>query len=474
MSDLQRVAADSPVSGTATARDKPPLLSTLNTYGFRLVMLADLLMLYALMLGSMFVRFGTQWPSYPVPLYLLSFVVVASVFLASFYFGGLYERDPRLGAPPVLPRAARQALTAGGVVALLTLSLTGLARELEVTVERALPFPITNLVVLIVFGAAGVAVNRRLVHLWRTRREGPPRVLLVGKEADVAVARDHLAKEAKRATVAGVAHSTDDLLELVDDASATDVVLVTHSMLDHLYPSPLDELERTGVAVLLRVTARETVYGLQRVREVAGLPFVLLQAQSIPRSRARFKRLFDLAVLLLLVPLLVPLLVAVTLYQLAVVGRPLLFWQVRVGVGGRLFRMVKFRTMVVDAENDGRGARLAEVDDPRVIPACRWIRTMRLDELPQLWNVLKGEMSLVGPRPERPELTASFEDQIPGYARRYELPPGLTGLAQIHGRYHTDAEYKLGYDLQYLVDWSPVLDIEILFRTMWVVLARRL
>jgi lipopolysaccharide/colanic/teichoic acid biosynthesis glycosyltransferase len=164
---------------------------------------------------------------------------------------------------------------------------------------------------------------------------------------------------------------------------------------------------------------------------------------------------------------------AVTLHQLIVAGRPLLYWQERVGVGGVPFRMVKFRTMGTDAEAAG-GARLAEREDPRVIPACRWVRDTRMDELPQLWNVLRGEMSLVGPRPERPELTAGFERSIPGYARRHELPPGLTGLAQIHGRYHTDAEYKLGYDLQYLVNWSPVLDLEILVRTAWVVLARRL
>jgi lipopolysaccharide/colanic/teichoic acid biosynthesis glycosyltransferase len=207
---------------------------------------------------------------------------------------------------------------------------------------------------------------------------------------------------------------------------------------------------------------------------VGGLPFVLLRSQTMPRSRARFKRLFDLVVLLAAAPLLVPLVGAVALYQLAVAGRPLLYWQQRVGAEGHRFNMVKFRTMVPDAEADGAGARLAERDDPRVIPACRWIRSTRLDELPQLWNVLRGEMSLVGPRPERPELTAAFEREIPGYARRYELPPGLTGLAQIHGRYHTDPEYKLGYDLQYLVNWSPVLDLEILVRTVWVVLARRL
>jgi lipopolysaccharide/colanic/teichoic acid biosynthesis glycosyltransferase len=101
------------------------------------------------------------------------------------------------------------------------------------------------------------------------------------------------------------------------------------------------------------------------------------------------------------------------------------------------------------------------------------MRSTRADELPQLWNVLRGEMSLVGPRPERPELVAEIVERVPGYVRRNELPPGVTGLAQIQGRYGTDAEYKLGYDLQYLVNWSVVTDIEILLRTIWVVVSRR-
>ncbi len=142
------------------------------------------------------------------------------------------------------------------------------------------------------------------------------------------------------------------------------------------------------------------------------------------------------------------------------------------GATARVFSVVKFRTMVRDAESDGR-ARLASEDDDRVLPALRWMRSTRADELPQLWNVLRGEMSLVGPRPERPELVAEIVERVPGYVRRNELPPGLTGLAQIQGRYGTDAEYKLGYDLQYLVNWSIVIDIEILVRTVWVVVSRR-
>ena len=101
------------------------------------------------------------------------------------------------------------------------------------------------------------------------------------------------------------------------------------------------------------------------------------------------------------------------------------------------------------------------------------MRSTRADELPQLWNVVTGDMSLVGPRPERPELVARIAAEVPGYERRHEVRPGLTGLAQVQGRYHTDASFKVGHDLQYLVNWSLALDVQIMVRTVWVVLARR-
>jgi exopolysaccharide biosynthesis polyprenyl glycosylphosphotransferase len=444
----------------------------MNERGLRLVMFADAAMLLAISVLSMIARFGLDWPSYPVTAYLTSFLVVTTVFVVALYYGGLYEREPRLGAPPVVPRAARQMLAAGGLVALLNLAATGLARELGVTTERALPLPVLNLIILMVLGAVGVAGNRWIVHALRTRREGLPKVIMAGQAGELELAREHISTSGKTQTVAEITDPAR-LVDAVSEKSATDVVLLSSRWLDTLYPQAIEALERQGVTVLLRVSARETMFGLERVREVGGLPFVLLRAQTVPKSRARFKRLFDLSLLLPTVVVWGPLVLLVAAYQAAVAGRPILFWQERVGVAGKRFRMVKFRTMVRDAEADGRGARLAERGDPRVIPACRWIRATRLDELPQLWNVLRGEMSLVGPRPERPELVEFFERSIPGYGRRHELPPGITGLAQIHGGYHTDAEYKLGYDLQYLVNWSLVLDIQILLRTLVVVTTRR-
>ena len=465
-------AAVAPGVTTAPVAGSPDrLLGRLNRRGFRLLQIADAAGLYAVAVVTMLVRFGRDWPDYSVPAYLASFGATVAILVLALYFGGLYEREPRLGAPPVLPRSARLLGVAGGVTALVNLAATGLARELGLATARALPMPIANLLILIVAGAALVAVNRHVAQRARTRREGPPRIVLFGTAPDLALADAHVGHVRDGARVVARVGDRTALEAAVAAHDATDVLVLSRELLDAVYPEPLSAFARRGVTVLHRVGALESMYGLTRIREVGGLPFVLLRHQWLPGSRRRFKRLLDLVLVVLFAPVWLPLLAVVAAYQLAVAGRPVLFRQTRVGAGGQAFEMVKFRTMRVGAEEDGR-ARLAAVGDDRILPACRWVRARRLDELPQLFNVLRGEMSLVGPRPERPELTAGFEAELPAYAKRHEVPPGITGLAQVNGRYHTDASYKLGYDLQYLANWSPVLDLEILLRTVAVLLRR--
>ena len=176
----------------------------------------------------------------------------------------------------------------------------------------------------------------------------------------------------------------------------------------------------------------------------------------------------DRALVLATLPVTVPLKLAVALYLVVRYGRPVLFSQFRSGLGGRPFRIVKFRTMRRDA-----GVRPAEPADSRVLPGARILRRMRLDELPQLWNVLKGEMSLVGPRPETPELVSEFDASIPGHIYRGLLAPGITGWAQIRSGYASspdEVRTKLAHDLYYIKHVSPELDLRILVDTVRIVL----
>jgi lipopolysaccharide/colanic/teichoic acid biosynthesis glycosyltransferase len=142
---------------------------------------------------------------------------------------------------------------------------------------------------------------------------------------------------------------------------------------------------------------------------------------------------------------------------------------------GRLFSIHKFRTMIVGAE-DGVGPVWALERDPRVTRVGRWLRLLRIDELPQLWNVLKGQMSLVGPRPERPHFVGRFAKRIPNYTERLRALPGITGLAQVERSYDAceeDVKLKLGHDLEYISNCRLTEDMRILFRTVQVVLTRK-
>ncbi|MBA3287178.1 MAG: exopolysaccharide biosynthesis polyprenyl glycosylphosphotransferase [Acidimicrobiia bacterium] len=427
--------------------------------GFRFLFVLDALGLYAAMLAINLVRFGTDWPTYAASHYFVGFAVATGIHLVVNYFSGLYEREPRIGRRPFLPRAV--------VAVVIGVAVDGLA---FVVLDQYL-MPRGNLFIFAVVGAVVITANRRFSRVLANRRQGPARVVLVGSPADAERAARHLAISDRDAVLVGRVPSPVGLAAAVEANRATDVLLLDVGSLDAVFPHPMSELEARGVGFMQRVSARDTLLGLQSIREVAGMPFVRLLLHAVPSYKVRLKRLFDLLLLLVSAPITVPVLVVLALYVRLRAGRPMLYRQDRLGREGRPFQVVKFRTMTVDAEQGG--IALAVPGDERVIAGLRWLRDTRADELPQLWNVLRGQMSLVGPRPERPELTVDMERDVPGYVRRYELPPGLTGLAQVNGRYSTSAEYKLGYDLQYLVNWSPVLDIQILARTVWVVLSRR-
>ena len=191
--------------------------------------------------------------------------------------------------------------------------------------------------------------------------------------------------------------------------------------------------------------------------------------------RDGYKRPFDLTILVLAHILLFP------LFVILWIGVPLVIWlgdrgsvfyvQERVGGSGRRFRVIKFRTMVRDAESR-TGPVWAAEQDSRVTRVGRFLRTFRLDELPQVVNILKGEMSIVGPRPERPELVEQISHEVPSFSDRLRVRPGVAGLAQVRGSAQTRPRDKLRYDNLYIATLSPCMDIKLLLLSVWVVLSR--
>jgi len=204
-----------------------------------------------------------------------------------------------------------------------------------------------------------------------------------------------------------------------------------------------------------------------RITDVDGLP-VLHIIDETPMDFRRFiKRSVDVAFSLLILIILFPLLLIISLLILLSSKGPILYRQERMGLNGKCFNMFKFRSMPVTAEQES-GAVWAKKGENRATPIGKILRRSSLDELPQFFNVLKGDMSVVGPRPERPVLIKDFKDQIPRYMQRHKMKAGITGWAQVNGwRGNTSLEKRIQHDLYYIQNWSLLLDLKIMILTVW-------
>ena len=204
------------------------------------------------------------------------------------------------------------------------------------------------------------------------------------------------------------------------------------------------------------------------VEEFESIAFIHLRESPLYGWNRVLKRGFDLVLGSLAFLVALPIMTAIAIAVGITSGRPILYRQERMGLDGRRFGMLKFRTMVPDAEAQ-TGPQWAVRDDPRRTWLGAFLRGWSLDELPQLFNVLRGEMSLVGPRPERPSFVADFRRRVPGYMLRHTMKAGITGWAQINGwRGNTSIEKRIEYDLEYIARWSLGFDLSILLRTLWL------
>ncbi len=266
--------------------------------------------------------------------------------------------------------------------------------------------------------------------------------------------------------------SFDELPQIIEE-HRPDIVILTNEQVSSLAVDPLLDLAPIGFRVVGVSHFVEHALGRVPLRHLTPAWFMsMLHLRQKPYTRLS-KRAFDLAVSSLGLVLAAPLFPFLVLLVRTTPG-PIIYRQTRLGEGGRLFTIFKLRTMRVDAEDEG-APRFAEEHDSRVTWIGRVLRQTHLDELPQLWNVLRGEMSVVGPRPERPEFVDLLEHTVPFWTRRLLVKPGITGWAQLHCGYafdsHTAAE-KLSYDLWYLRNRDVVVDLAICAKTIAALLLR--
>ena len=257
--------------------------------------------------------------------------------------------------------------------------------------------------------------------------------------------------------------------------AATEVILAVMGELQGATFQALLECQAAGLPVLRMSSLYEEVTGRVPIEHLDADLMAHSFIETADRGQAFVlaKRLADLGLALVGLTVLAGLLPCVAAAIWLESRGPVFYGQTRMGQGGRLFTLWKFRTMIPEAEADGR-PRWADSHDERVTRVGRWLRRYRLDEAPQFWNVLQGHLSLIGPRPERPEFIAELEREIPFYRARHLVKPGLTGWAQVNYGYSAtvaDAAVKLQWDLYYIKHRSAWLDIVILLRTIGVVLS---
>ena len=200
-------------------------------------------------------------------------------------------------------------------------------------------------------------------------------------------------------------------------------------------------------------------------------PLLLSRNEDLKIEQVVGKRVVDIIFSVLGLIVSSPFFLVIAFLIKATDGGPVFYKQLRLTKGRQEFMIYKFRTMIQDAEKDGH-ARLASEKDDRILPVGRFLRATRLDELPQLINILKGEMSVVGPRPERPELAEEIEKELPEFAYRLKVKAGLTGYAQIYGKYNTTSYDKLKLDLTYIRNYSFFLDLKLMIMTPKIMLMK--
>ncbi len=418
------------------------------------------------------------------PVYILALVIWLSVFLTL----SLQEAYPIRS----LLQELLQVTTGVGIATLIFAGALYLSYR-EVSRMTFIYFALLGLFLLVLFRVVVHTIHTAL----RRRGIGKTTVLIVGAgKAGMALASSFKALRRDDLEVVGyldddpqkqgqsfhgvpVIGSLEQLMNRVKDLAVDEVIFALPMGAERELLNSVLELEKLPVDVKIVPDVFDLTFSKAAVEDVAGIPVVSLREPAISGLSRLIKRAVDLLLACVLAAILWPFMLLIAILIKWDSPGPAIFKQERVGENCKHFTLYKFRSMIVDA-----GSRLAEVlvedeeghiihkrkDDPRLTRIGRFLRRTSLDELPQLFNVIKGDMSLVGPRPELPEIVDRYE---PWQRRRFAVPPGMTGWWQIKGRSERMMHLHTEDDLYYIQHYSPLLDLRILFKTIWVVIKGR-
>jgi exopolysaccharide biosynthesis polyprenyl glycosylphosphotransferase len=432
------------------------------------------------MVAAFVLRFGGSLPIFNFRSFLVLSPLLAAVYLTCAWIYGLYEPE-RLESFWAIVRSVVSAVTLSTLLTLGIVLLAGPAFYSFPRLVLAVAWPVQMLVLV----GWRVAALRFTPIRWPEQR-----VLIVGAGPLSRELAEELGQRAKWGyRVVGMVARDEDFAAAYPADAEIPLLGIVHDLTHLVTDLDIDRVIVASPVALRELVEDITLNSSHDVRVdvipelyeifigtvdaiVADIPLMEITHRANRGAYPAAKRVLDVVLSLVALVVASPFMLVFALLILVSMGAPVLLRQERLGRDMKPFTLVKFRSMVKDAEKLS-GPVLACDDDPRITPLGRFMRKYRVDELPQLVNILLGEMSFVGPRPERAFFVERFLKEIPGYRERYRMKPGVTGLAQISGSYATTAQRKLKYDLIYLYHQNLLMDVQILFDTVRVVLTGR-
>jgi len=428
-----------------------------------LVVLVDILLINASYVAAFYIRFAQEVRltgrlpmfNYEPFLVAIPFITLSSlVYIDVFGLLKFYRKSRRAIMSSIMKLVMMQALTTTAITYFMYYS----------------SFPRSVLITTPIIQAVALVVWNWVMLVMQEKSTVTSSVMIIGKEAQEKELSDKLGQGplAGGMEVKYRFHPQDRDTCLKCIKKVDEVLICSDLSEDFKMEIILICMDRRKVAWLVPEVFEIALLST-RIVHFGDMPLLMADSFSLTVEQRFFKRAFDLIASLLSMPLMLPLFGVIAL--VIKLGSPgaVFYRQDRVTAGGRIFRIFKFRTMYDDAESE-TGPVLSHKGDERVTPAGRFLRRYRLDEFPQLFNVIKGDMSLVGPRSERPYFVEQYVKSIDGYSIRNTVRAGITGYAQIFGNYDTSAEHKLKYDLIYIKNYSLLLDIKLILQTVNVIL----
>lgn len=420
--------------------------------------LIDAVLLNACILGVFSVRFIHGMPDRNISAYQNNWFYITAIFACLFYFNGLYDFDEDDDGVSILFKVFSS--VSFGTISIM--ALTFLSRNFE--------FPRTVIIISyfllnIMYAVLHIVVQRRFRVVCPSRH-----IMILGGDARCAHIEKMVLENPQRYTLEGCVNP--EQIELLYEAAGEgriNFVAIMDDVEDAQEIAFRLDVEYPGLRVYFVPRVEEIMIGTRHDTVIGDVPLVAFASGIFLKRYFLLKRLTDIVIsvigLLALSPFLLLIAVGIKLTSKG----PVFYSQDRVGRDGKLFDILKFRTMVKGAE-EPTGPMLSSDHDPRVTLIGKPLRRFKLDEMPQLINVIKGDMSLVGPRPERPEFVEKFEQSLPAYVYRKKVLPGMTGIAQVCGRYETDPSLKLKYDLIYIYNYNPWMDFALIYQTFQYIL----